>query len=257
MLSLLTPGKANLSPHSLTPGASDAGSGSIRVKRTAAHGVHTDPSPAKRPPSWPLGEAPRRSGPWLLVLTLAVLMRRATARVGTHGPRGSDSGPRSATARARTAHSPPSWAQASVHALQALCRARQGPPCSSCRAAMETRRCCGEQGLPQAGGHPCSHQPFLGRAADWPGGAQQAGTQLTCEQVTDILLPQHPCCPEGTGSSRPAPPTCWVPRPGRHTPAPASLKAKATPSTGWWRDNLRPHSASRDPTGGPQLPSRT
>lgn len=109
----------------LTPGASDAGERGHLCQRTAAHGVHTDPSPTSALPAGPW-KTPQPVWPVAACLTLAVLMREGTARVGTHGPRGSRRGPRSATARARTASSflgpsPPG------PCAQALCRARQRP----------------------------------------------------------------------------------------------------------------------------------
>lgn len=110
----------------LTPGASDAGDRGHPCQRTAAHGVHMDPSPTGALPAGPW-KTPQPVWPVAACLTLAVLMREGTARVGTHSPRGSRRGPRSATARARTASS------FLVRALRPSAGQGRDPPCSSCQ----------------------------------------------------------------------------------------------------------------------------
>lgn len=218
----------------LTPNASDAGERGHLCQRTAAHGGPHGPLSRRPPPGWPLGDPAAGLG-------CVCLSDIGCTHEEGHSSRDDPQSPGPPT-WPRLSHSPgrdhllPLGPNPSPSA-QTLCRAGQrptllllsAPPWKQGDAAVNKVRH-RRAAIPRP--TPC--QPPLGRAPGWPGGAQQAGTQLPALQVTDTLLPQHPRLP-GRDRELPAcPPACWVPRPGRHMPASASLKGQATPGPGWW-----------------------
>lgn len=225
-------------------------------KDSCPRGPHS-PLSRRRPPGWPLGD-PRP-------VACGCLSDAGRARLtwGPTVPGAPDVAP--ARPQPRPGLPLPSWAQA-LHegpSAQALCRAGQRPTLLQLLAlpwkrgdAAVNKVCHRRAAIP----HPTSC-PWAG-PPDWPGGAQQAGTQLACDAGNGHTAPPTPPLPRRDGELPAPPPTCWVPRPGRHTlllppsrprphPALAGGEANSPPPPHLQGPHRRPPSrTSRAPEAG-------
>lgn len=146
----------------LTPGASDAREQGQLCQRTAARGGPHGPLSLRPPPSWPLGDPAAGLG-------CGYLSDAGCPHEGGHCSHGDPRSPGLPT-WPLLSHSPsrdcllplgpkPSRSIRSGH-LQGRAETHPAPTVS---AAKETRRCCGEQSLPQAEGHPPrANRPWAG-----------------------------------------------------------------------------------------------